>query len=149
MATRLKVLIVILVIVGSFGLGRYSVHPPDVVTHEITKTDTQTKEKEHVQTHTITTTKKEPTGVVTTVTVTDTSTQEQTATVVDTSTRIDQTVTQAKPTLNLSLITGVSVQGPFIPVYGLSVTKQVLGPFTVGAFGLTNGTVGVSIGMSF
>ncbi len=35
------------------------------------------------------------------------------------------------------------------PVYGLSVSKEVLGPITVGVFGFTNTTVGVSVGISF
>lgn len=35
------------------------------------------------------------------------------------------------------------------PVYGVSVTREVLGPITVGAFGLTNGVVGISLGVSF
>jgi hypothetical protein len=33
--------------------------------------------------------------------------------------------------------------------YGLHVQKTILGPFSLGAFGLTNGSVGLSVGGSF
>lgn len=35
------------------------------------------------------------------------------------------------------------------PIYGASVSKEIIGPITIGAFGLTNGTVGVSVGLNF
>jgi hypothetical protein len=34
-------------------------------------------------------------------------------------------------------------------IYGVAVTRPILGPLTVGAFGFTNSTVGLSIGLSF
>jgi hypothetical protein len=34
-------------------------------------------------------------------------------------------------------------------VYGVSITRPILGPLTVGAFGFTNSTVGLSIGLTF
>lgn len=35
------------------------------------------------------------------------------------------------------------------PAYGVLIEKRVLGPVSVGAFGLTNKTVGVTVGYSF
>lgn len=35
------------------------------------------------------------------------------------------------------------------PTYGIGVTHELIGPITIGAFGLTNGVVGLSIGISF
>jgi hypothetical protein len=34
-------------------------------------------------------------------------------------------------------------------MYGISVHREFIGPITLGAFGLTNGTVGLSIGVNF
>lgn len=61
----------------------------------------------------------------------------------------DKTVV-AQPKLNVSaLVANDFSRGLLVPTYGVSVSKQVLGPFTVGGFGLTNGTIGLSIGVNF
>ena len=36
-----------------------------------------------------------------------------------------------------------------VPTYGVSITKQVFGPFTIGLFGLNNSTAGASFGLTF
>ena len=43
----------------------------------------------------------------------------------------------------------VSKGGDRIPLYGISANKEFIGPITIGAFGLTNGTIGLSIGVNF
>jgi hypothetical protein len=50
---------------------------------------------------------------------------------------------------NISALVAIQPNTGLTPVYGVSVSKQVLGPATVGAFALTNGVVGVSIGVNF
>jgi len=92
---------------------------------------------------TVTHTIKEASGVVdTTVTTTDNSTQVKT----DTNTAI---VTKS-PTLNISgLVANDFSRGILQPVYGASVSKQVMGPVTAGVFGLSNGIIGLSIGLNF
>ncbi len=54
-----------------------------------------------------------------------------------------------KSKTNVALL--VSDQFPLSPLtplsFGISITKNFIGPFTVGAFGLTNKTVGISIGV--
>lgn len=42
-----------------------------------------------------------------------------------------------------------SLSATFTPVYGLSISKPILGPFTVGAFGFSSGVVGLSVGLTF
>ncbi len=55
-----------------------------------------------------------------------------------------------KSVLNLSALATVDPKaGRYVPIYGISVTKEVFGPFTAGAFGLTNGTLGLSVGINF
>jgi hypothetical protein len=108
----------------------------------ITKTNTVTVD--HVQIQTVIKTQKLPNGEVdTTITKIDNS-------VIDTT--VKSQVVSAPNTKNLNvsvLVADDFSRGLLIPTYGVSVTKQVLGPMTVGAFGLTNGTVGVSVGINF
>ena len=49
----------------------------------------------------------------------------------------------------INALVGVDIGKAFVPVYGVSYTREVLGPVTLGAYGLTNGTIGVSIGVNF
>jgi hypothetical protein len=48
--------------------------------------------------------------------------------------------------LSLSALAGTDLRSP---VYGAHVSKEILGPVSVGIFGLTNGTFGASIGLNF
>lgn len=53
-------------------------------------------------------------------------------------------------TINVSgLVANDFSKGLLVPVYGISVSKEFLGPITVGAFGLTSGTIGLSVGINF
>lgn len=54
-----------------------------------------------------------------------------------------------KSKINISVLAGFDHLTDLQPKYGLSVSKEVLGTVTVGAFGLTNGIVGVSVGINF
>lgn len=49
----------------------------------------------------------------------------------------------------VSGLVGGSISFPPILIYGVSVTKPILGPITVGAWGLTNATFGISAGLEF
>lgn len=90
--------------------------------------------------------------VTRTVTLPD-GTKDETTTVTDRSTTKHQestTLVTAIPTLNVSgLVANDFSTGVLKPVYGISVSKQIIGPFTVGGFALTNGTIGVSVGLNF
>ncbi len=65
------------------------------------------------------------------------------------------TLTDA-PRLSVSLLAGVDFNPAWQPIpragplaLGLSVNYRIAGPFTVGAFGLHTGVVGISLGMTF
>ena len=91
----------------------------------------------HTKTRTIRIT--DPKGNVREITDTDT-TSKSTST----------TVTVIPPKTNISvLVANDFSQSVAKPIYGLSVTREVLGPVTVGVFGFTNSTIGVSIGYNF
>lgn len=57
------------------------------------------------------------------------------------------TVAISKPKTNLSLLGGYNFEEKQF-VYGLSLTKEVYGPLTVGVFGFNNKTAGLSVGIS-
>lgn len=52
----------------------------------------------------------------------------------------------ARPRVGLSALVGTDFS---TPVYGFAVNKEFIGPITLGAWGLTNKTLGVSIGLNF
>lgn len=149
MTLKAKLVLCFAALAIAFAGGRYSVSGTDVKTTEHTTTDT-TKQVDR-DTHTDTTTVVEEDGTgkkkTTTTVVQDTTTKSKTDEVI----KDDKTsvATPAKRnTLNVSTLASVGLNN-FVPVYGLSVTKEVLGPITVGAFGLTSGVVGISLGLNF
>lgn len=67
--------------------------------------------------------------------------------------KIKEVYSRKKP-LNISILGGAQPHlfkgislGPI--VYGASISKEVLGPITIGAFGLSDLTFGVSLGWNF
>lgn len=101
----------------------------------------EVKDKE-VDKHIETVTTKDRQGNVKIITITDSvardHTNKQTATT---------TIIKQLPKINVSLLGGFDFQDKEL-VYGLSITKEVYGPLTVGVFGLSNKTAGISIGIS-
>jgi hypothetical protein len=143
MSIQYKVIGVLLILMATFAAGRYSAQKPATNT----TTNTVTHETEHQNQHEVIVTIKAPDGTTRTTETIDTNTQVQEAQ----DTKTQQIVVPPKTnTLNVSVLVGndfskLSIQ----PLYGVSVSKQLLGPLTVGAFGLTNGVIGVSIGLNF
>lgn len=104
------------------------------VIKEIVRTDIQTV------THTVTL----PGGAIeTTTTTTDHS--------VKTETDNKTSVVAKKATTNISALIGNDFsRSGILPLYGVSVSKEILGPVTLGVFGLiTNGVIGLSVGVNF
>lgn len=112
----------------------------------------------HKETTTVET--KTPDGTVTTVTKTTEDTKTDTK---SKSTETDQKTVQSDTVKEVtregahislaflagapvSLSHGISLQAP---MYGGSVTKDILGPIQAGAWGLSSGTFGVSLGLKF
>lgn len=127
-------------ILAAFALGRYTAKAP-VVTGKETVVQTQVKDTETKKTTTIV---KSPTGEVKTIITEDTTSKTKTD-------RTAVTATAVKPetSLNVSLLVGTNYHEITLPIYGIMVSKRVLGPASLGAWGLNNGTVGVSLGLEF
>lgn len=120
------VVVAIALLIG-YGVGRY-LQPARVVTK------TQVVTVEHTHTVTIT----EPNGTTTVTTDTGIVTKEKDET----------TITDIKPQWRVSGLAAVS-PNTIGMVYGGQVERRILGPIYVGAFGLTNSTFGINLGIEF
>ncbi len=142
-----KIGISILALLAAFACGKYSsTSKPNTVTK--TETDTNLKENENKATHEVIVTSKSPDGTVKTTTTIDTNTHLNETKKTDTNTEV--TVTQQTAKINVSILGGYDfTKSGSPPLYGLSVNKEFAGPFTVGAWGLTSGVVGLSLGFNF
>lgn len=149
MTKKTKVLIISVALLTSFALGRYTVPTKTTETKDTSTTEDKTTDKtKHKKVTIVETTKPDGTKTKTTVITEDTDTHKTD----DSATHeIDTKETvRGDSKVTISLLGAIQVndltQGI---VYGLSATKPVLGPITIGVFGLTNKTVGASIGLSF
>ncbi len=146
MDLKAKIAIGIVYTLAVLAIGRYTVtSKPDIQVSE--KQQTQKTEDKHIETKKTITETKRPDGTSTTVTVIDQTVQDDKKD--KTVTEIQEKLTNMNRPLNISILAGDNYSQSFKPVYGLSVTKQVLGPFTIGAFGFQNKTIGLSIGVNF
>lgn len=133
LATKLYIALAVALIIGAYELGVKSV---DISTSKV-----DTVSQDHTQ-KTIVTIKKPDGSSTTTETVDSRSTTKTDA--------ITQTPTSTKQKTNISVLVGNDFsKSDLKPLYGIAVNRELLGPITVGAFGLTNGTIGLSIGVNF
>lgn len=130
--TKLRFYAYFFVTVAAFAVGRYSATM--AVRQEVHTNQAVATHRQVIRT-------KRPDGTVQTVSTTDTSSQTQTSSI---------TVKTPGSKANISLLAGTDLsERPLAPVFGVSITKEVLGPISVGIFGLNNGVAGVSVGLSF
>jgi hypothetical protein len=130
-------------ILVSFAFGRYSA---PTIPNSTTKTETQKDVQKDTDTHKTTTVTETPDGKKITTIIEDTTTKSNS----QTDTKKDQTIQAPKTSvINISALAGLDTGRGFVPTYGISASKELIGPITVGAFGLTNGTIGLSVGVNF
>jgi len=148
MSTKTKLIAGSSLLIVAFSLGRYSAPKiPTVHTESDTKIDQTTQIDKN--THKVTTITEDcKTGKKVTTITEDTNTQARKDK--DTNISVTQTITPPKTSLiNISGLASLDTSRGFTPVYGISASKEFIGPITLGAFGLTNGTIGLSIGVNF
>jgi hypothetical protein len=134
-----KYIAAVIVVVIAYAAGRYTA--PEKI-----KTEIKTVEVEKVVTkvqHKKVVIRENKDGSKETVIITDTKSDEKGKSNTD----IKNKEVTNKGSFNISVLAGSSV--PINGVLGVSATKSVLGPITVGAWGLTNGTAGLSVGLNF
>lgn len=147
-----KIIIASIALLTAFAFGRYSVSTaPTVKTEDQTKIQDQKASDKDTHTQTTITTTKQPNGTVQTVEKIDVVTTTKSTEKKDTQEDFKQTITPLKQSkVNISILAANDFSKvQILPTYGLSVNKEILGPITVGAFGFTNGTIGLSLGLNF
>ena len=158
--TKQKVVLSVIALTVAYGAGRWA-SPTKVVTKTVTvevekKTD-DVKSDLNLDKHRETTTVvlKKPDGTEETTThVTEDTTANKTRDEHSTD-QVNKTSSQTKevtytsPKVTVSALAGLSFSGSPAPAYGASISKPILGPVTVGLWGLSNATGGVSLGLTF
>jgi hypothetical protein len=146
---------VVVITISSFAVGRYTVPEKikietKVVEVEKKISDVDQNKNEHKKVVVVEVKQPNGTDTITTTTQDDVKTDVKTDTKVtdDTTTDTTKTVTKSNANLNLSVMGGINILNPSQLLIGGSVTKQIIGPFTLGIWGLSNATAGVSIGVN-
>ncbi len=144
----LQKIAILYVVVGvlSFALGRYTASTLSTTKDYSKQTETDTKTNTNTNKQTVITEK--PDGTKTTVITEDTKIVEDAQSKSDTQ-KTQTSVATKHSVTNASLLVAVPAWNDLKPVYGLSLNKEFIGPVTIGAFGLTNGVLGLSLGINF
>lgn len=140
MTTRNIIIISVLALATSFAIGRY-------LTPERVKTEIKTVTVEKVVVEVkrvVTTVKEKPDGTKETVIVEDskTNTNENSQTVDS-----KHEETKSKNKLIVAAMAGMNIPVDGQLIYGLEVSKNLLGPIRMGIFGMTNKTAGITLGL--
>lgn len=160
MGTKAKLIIGAAALLLAFAAGRWAA--PEKVrietkvvevenVHNETKTDID--KNRHTETTVTEIVRPDGTKEKTTRTTQDTQTTQKrdTASTKDTVTTAEETkeVTRGTAKVTISALAGAQIGSSTPLVYGASVSKPILGPITVGIFGLSNATFGASLGLTF
>lgn len=161
MTTKIKLIAGVITLAIAFAAGRYTA-PEHIKIQEVIKevekkkvdTETKTDRDRHKKTTIVTVKRPDGSEDTTTVITDDTKTDRDTssATTIDKTKDSSYTKEVSRSSLTLSLLAGgkVSFSGqPVSPVYGACLTKPVLGPITIGIWGLDSGVVGAAVGLTF
>jgi hypothetical protein len=151
MTTKTKVIIGTVALASSFALGRYTV--PEKKTEEKKSVVSKQKRKRRNTDKKVQIIKKEtikPDGTKTTETVINKD--SKTSTVTDEKGKKEDTskvaIIRGDSKVTISMLNGLDINS-WKYVYGASLIKPILGPLTLGIFGLSNGTFGGSLGLTF
>jgi hypothetical protein len=148
MTIKSKILIAGIALIVAFIGGRFSASRPDVKT--VTQTDETKKTDEIKDTHIVTVIKEitKPSGEVEKTTTIDTNITKRTETEATKDTKTVQTETSSNNKVTIQALVGYDMAKQ-LPTYGASAAKDIAGPISVGAWGLSNGSIGVSLGVRF
>lgn len=163
MQLKYKVIIAVVALAGAFAFGRYSAPESIKKSTETNQgedkkstTDKETDKHEHKKTTTREITKPDGTKETDTTTETDTdvnrTTKNTTSDVSSSASKTTEEITRGHSRLTISALGATRVNnlsGPFTPAYGGMIQRDMIGPVNMGAFGLSDGTCGVAVGLSF
>ncbi len=132
---------------ASFALGIYVT--PDKVRVETKVVEVVKQVEVEREKHKETTVTERPDGSKETKTVEDTKTQKNTEETKDSNTAVKESETHPSNKISISALGGFQTYNAFYPVYGLSISRPLIGPVVIGLWGITPGVVGVSLGLQF
>lgn len=151
MDTKYKVIIVVVTLTAAFAAGRYTV-PEKIKVEtkvvEVEKKVTDIQKDTKKKTTVVETVKPDGSKQVTTVIDEDSSTDKKSQTDKDTTSDTTKVVESGTQKVTISALGGIDINKT-VPVFGASITKPVLGPLTLGLFGLSSGVGGASVGLTF
>lgn len=147
MTTKVKILIVLAIAAISFASGRFLA---PIKTVEVVK-EVERKEKEkEVHKTKKTVEKTNPDGSKETTT---TETEDSTTTTTTEKDKSSSKETERSSSkIHVAALAGMDITkglNPALIVYGASVSKDILGPISIGVFGFNDGRLGLSVGLSF
>lgn len=159
MTTKTKIIIAASALIGAFATGRWMAPEKVKIEKQIVEVEKKSSDKDAEKS-----TKK--TTTTTKVTRPDGSVEETTTVVEETNRKSSKSetsesgksdtetteITRGSSKVSVLALGGVKLSGDVsnqVPVYGLSVSKPILGPITVGVWGLSNSIIGASIGLTF
>lgn len=156
MENKTKIIIAVCALATAFAIGRYTVPEKvrietKIVEIEKKVTDQDKDKNEHKKTIIVVVTKPDGTKQSTTTISDDTDTKTDTHQTDDISktTDITKEITAGTQKTTVLGLVGMDLTKAGLPDYGISVSKSVLGPVSVGVFGFKSGMVGAGVGLSF
>lgn len=156
LSTKTKIIIAVAILAATFIAGRYS-RPAKIVTQVKTvevekKTDTSNQTADTHKDETITTTEnKDGTKTILDHIVEDAGSHTYTTGTdnINQTTESTKTVTNNSSSIHLAFLAGTTTSNIGLMNYGGYASKQVLGPFSLGVWGLSIGAGGLAIGVNF
>lgn len=152
---KTKFIIAAIALVVAFAFGRYTTPTKtitEIKTVEVEKKSTENDldKSRHKETKTTETVKPDGTKTTTTDIIDDINVSKRTTTEEDKFKSVDdkKTVVKGGSVVSLSMLGGFSVNEKK-EVLGAAVSKEVLGPISVGGFYLNNNVFGGSVGINF
>lgn len=142
-----NILIALALLLTGVAIGYYAM-PAKVVEKEVTKiVEVEAKSKDNDKVYKkVEVINKDGSKTVTTELV------DKSKSTSDTNINVDseksKETTYSKNTITINGLIGLGLQDRQ-PIYGISVSKQLLGPIQIGIWGLSNKTGGFSLGLSF
>lgn len=142
-----KLVLISVVAFAVGGAAGYALAPGKEVTKTVeAEKKTETERDKRKETIVVEIQKPDGTKEKTTRTVEDTKTTRNTESK-EATTQAEKPVT--RPQVSLAILAGSPVSFPPTPVYGGYISKEIIGPITVGAWGLSSGVVGLAVGLNF
>ncbi len=148
---KYKVGAVVVGLTTAFAFGRYSV--PEKIKIETKVVEVEKKvvtvvRDKHKNTKIVDVVKPDGSKETTTTVIEDTVTDRKSKETGTTNAASSSETTKGDSKVTISALGGYDLNSSKL-VYGLSLTKPILGPIALGVFGLSNKTLGFSLGLTF